>query len=154
MRYNKSMRIKNMKTLMGLMVLGLMVFSGCDAGGGAAGGSGGGSGVSAAAAVIQDTSFHTYTFEVTGNGITLSTTLNGFDDFNYMGVQSTTINDPNRVYGPATVTFTVVAKSVNGLFKYNAGPGLINVTTKKDGVVIRNDNLILNGAQAIITIPN
>lgn len=130
-----------------------LVISGCDAGGGAAGGGGSGA-VSSNAAAVVDNTFHTYTFEVTGNGITLTTLLDGFDGLNYTSTQSTTINDPTRVYGPATVTFTVVAKSVSGSFKYNAGAGLIAIVTKKDGVVIRSDNLIIVNATALVTIPN
>lgn len=134
------------------LLLGLMALTGCNAGGDAAGGGSGFSALSASAPV--DDTFHTYTFEVTGNGITMTTLLNGFDALNYAGVQSTTINDPMRVYGVATQTFTVVAKSVSGSFTYKAGPGLIAIVTKKDGVVVRSDTLIIVNAVALVTIPN
>lgn len=96
---------------------------------------------------------YVYTFEFTGNGINANIDITGYSEKNYAGT-ATVISQAAHVFGVGTTTYTMNGKSLAATFHYNAGPGMLTIVTKKDGVVIRNDTLIISGAEAIITEQN
>jgi hypothetical protein len=129
-----------------LMILVALSVTACG-GGGDAGGSGGGG---APAARLADPVATTYTFEVSGNGVTFSADIHAYPVAGFAGQQTET-DLTTVLLGATTNTYTVTGESEIANFTLNTGAGVLTIVTKKNGAVIRTDTINTNATGIAIS---
>lgn len=132
-----------------LVLIGSVFSMGCESGGGSAGGAAGGARTSTQSVFVPTE----YTFEISGSGVTFSADIHGYEDTNYGG------NQQNPGYAMVTLgatanVYSVTAESFIASFTLNSGAGVLDIITKKNGVVVRTDSISGNGLSISINDTN
>jgi hypothetical protein len=146
-RYNLVVEVTMTKyKQFGLMILVALSVTACGDGGGDSGGGSGG-GAPAARTSVQAT---TFTFEVSGNGVTFSADIHAYPVAGFAGQQTET-DLTTVVLGATTNTYTVTGESEIANFTLNTGAGVLTIVTKKNGAVIRTDTINTNATAIAIS---
>ena len=129
-----------------LMIVVALSVTACGGGGGDAGGGGGG----APAARVADPTPTTFTFEVSGVGVTFSADIHAYPVAGFAGQQTET-DLTTVVLGAGTNTYTVTGESEIANFTLNTGAGVLTIVTKKNGSVVRTDTINTNATAIAIS---
>jgi hypothetical protein len=129
------------------LTLGLVALSvaACGDGGGASSGGGG-----APAARVAAPAATTYTFDVSGAGVTFSADIHGYPQTGFAGNQTET-DLTTVLLGAPTNSYTITGESMIANFTLNTGAGVLTIVTKKNGAVIRTDTINANATAIAIS---
>lgn len=94
---------------------------------------------------------HSYTFKISGQGVTFSADLNVYSQPNGAGAQTNYMH-PTVLLGATPVTYDMDGRSMTGAFTLNTGAGVLTILTYKKGVLLRTDTINTNATS--ISIPD
>lgn len=138
-----------MRSLIACLLVGFSVLA-CNGGEGGSEGGGGSAAASSNQIANITTQATTYTFELTGAGVTFSADLHGYAETGFGGSQINPTYNSVTIVGTQTVSYDLVGESMIASFTLNTGAGVLTIVTKKNGTAIRSDTISTNATSISI----